>query len=129
MLPRSQRLTLFRPPERIEETAMPAYEEPIAAVTLWRGPCFGSWPVYEVTLAAPAQRCGAANGSWTGPATMRARWTRPVPPTRRRLKLGIEDDREPGHLVGRPVVGGLDGGPGTAVSTTAQDPDAPAGHR
>src|SRR3982751_52877 len=60
MLPRSQRLTLFRPPERIEETAMPAYEEPIAAVTLRRGPCFGSCPVYELTLAAPAQRRGGA---------------------------------------------------------------------
>jgi hypothetical protein len=50
---------------------MPAYEEPIAAVTLRRGPCFGSCPVYEVTLAAPAQRHGPANGSWTGPASIR----------------------------------------------------------
>jgi hypothetical protein len=31
---------------------MHEYEESIAAVTLRRGPCFGSCPVYEVTLAA-----------------------------------------------------------------------------
>ena len=35
---------------------MPAYEEPIAAVTLRRGPCFGSCSVFEVMLAAPGSR-------------------------------------------------------------------------